>query len=166
MLSQSWCWGCQNHIFKGPHVRLVFDRQTTDFLLKNGPQNGPQNHWIWVSIFITFFATHLDPYFNDFVSQMVPKMVPKIWSFLRPPTLLKCRKEQQNLAFPCPGEGPFLRSLFETPPEHPFYRFSSIFGVHLGTLWSHFFDTFFDLIFRPPFEPNKKSDHSSPGWFF
>ena len=31
-------------IFRGPHVRLVFDRQTTDFLLKNGPQNGPQNH--------------------------------------------------------------------------------------------------------------------------
>ena len=29
-------------IFRGPHVRLVFDRQTTDFLLKNGPQNGPK----------------------------------------------------------------------------------------------------------------------------
>ena len=84
--------------FPGPNmqhtliVKLVFDRQTTDFLLKNGPQNGPQNHWIWVSIFITFFATHLDPYFKDFVSQMVPKMVPKIVSFLRPSTLLKCSK--------------------------------------------------------------------------
>ena len=51
-----------------------------------------------------------------------------------------------------------MRSLFETPPEHPFYRFWSTFGVHLGTLWNHFFNTFFDLIFRPPFEPQKKSD--------
>ena len=75
--------------FRGPYVKLVFDRQTTDFLLRNGPQHGPQKHWIWVSIFITFFATHLDPYFNDFVSQMVPKMVPKKLYFLRPPTLLK-----------------------------------------------------------------------------
>ena len=49
-----------------------------------------------------------------------------------------------------------MRSLFETPPEHPFYRFWSTFGVHLGTLWNHFFNTFFDLIFRPPFEPKNK----------
>ena len=26
------------------NTHLFFDRQTTDFLLKNGPQNGPQNH--------------------------------------------------------------------------------------------------------------------------
>ena len=38
-----------------------------------------------------------------------------------------------------------MRSLFETPPEHPFYRFWSTFGVHLGTLWNNFFSTFFDL---------------------
>ena len=44
-----------------------------------------------------------------------------------------------------------MRSLFETPPEHPFYRFWSTFGVHLGTLWNYFFDTIFDLVFRPPF---------------
>ena len=36
--------GVKITIFRGPHVRLVFDRQTSDFLLKNGPQNGPQNH--------------------------------------------------------------------------------------------------------------------------
>ena len=84
--------------FPGPNMQhtliqnTVFDRQTTDFLLKNGPQNGPPNHWIWVSIFITFFATHLDPYFNDFVSQMVPKMVPKKWPFLKHLTLLKYKK--------------------------------------------------------------------------
>ena len=64
-------------IFKGPHVRLVSDRQTTNFLLKNGPQNRPQNHWIWVSIFTTFLGSHLDTYFNDFVSQMLPKQYPK-----------------------------------------------------------------------------------------
>ena len=62
----------------------------------------------------------------------------------------------QNLTFPDPGEGPFLRSLFETPPEHAFYRFWSTFGIHLGTLWNHFFNTFFDLVFRRPFEPQKK----------
>ena len=28
--------------FRGPHLRLTFDRQTTDFLLKYGPQNGPE----------------------------------------------------------------------------------------------------------------------------
>ena len=44
-----------------------------------------------------------------------------------------------------------MRSLFETPPEHAFYRFWSTFGVHLGTLWNHFFDAFFDLIFEPTF---------------
>ena len=32
----------------------------------------------------------------------------------------------------------------------------STFGVHLGTLWNHFFNTIFDIIFRPPFEPKNK----------
>ena len=73
--------------FPGPNMQhthnthLLFDRQTTDFLLKNGPQNGPQNHWIWVSIFTTFLTTHLDPYFNDFVSQTLPKWYPKSYLF-------------------------------------------------------------------------------------
>ena len=31
--------GAKITIFRGPHVRLIFDRQTTDFLLKNAPQN-------------------------------------------------------------------------------------------------------------------------------
>ena len=56
-----------------------------------------------------------------------------------------------------------MRSLFETPPEHPFCRFWSTFGVHLGTLWNHFFNTFFDLIFRPPFEPKNKSAWPNSG---
>ena len=38
-----------------------------------------------------------------------------------------------------------MRSPFETPPERPFYRFLLTFGFHLGTLWNHFFDMFFDL---------------------
>ena len=83
-------------------------------------------------------------------------MVPKKLSFLRPLTLIKCNKWQPDLTFPGPGEDTFFRSLFGTPPERPFCRFWSTFGVHLGTLWNHFFDTNFDLIFRPPFEPQKK----------
>ena len=50
-----------------------------------------------------------------------------------------------------------MRSLFETPPEHAFYRFWSTFGVHLGTLWKHFFNMFFDLIFEPTFRLSWKS---------
>ena len=34
--------GAKITIFRGPYVKLIFDRQTTDFLLKNGPQNGPK----------------------------------------------------------------------------------------------------------------------------
>ena len=46
MTSNLMLFGCPEGakitIFRGPHVRLIFDRQTTDFLLKNGPQNGPK----------------------------------------------------------------------------------------------------------------------------
>ena len=34
--------GAKINIFRGPHVRLIFDRQMTNVLLKNGPPNGPQ----------------------------------------------------------------------------------------------------------------------------
>ena len=73
-------------IFKDPHVRLIFDRQTTDFLLKNWLQNAHQNHWIWVSIFIicllliwTSISTILSP-------KCSPKWYPKLCLFwnLRP----------------------------------------------------------------------------------
>ena len=103
-----------------------------------------------------FFDAALEPCFHYVVSKIGSKMVPKKLPFLRPLTLLKCSKYQPYLTFPGPGEGTFFRSLFGTPPEHPFCRFWSTFGVHLGTLWNHFFNTFFDLIFRPPFEPQKK----------
>ena len=65
--------GAKITIFRGPYVKLVLDRQTTDFLHKNGHQNGPQNHWIWVSIFITIVATHLDP----ISTILCPKWSPK-----------------------------------------------------------------------------------------
>ena len=37
------CLGCAKKIitFRGPYVKLIFDRQTTDLLLKHGPQNEP-----------------------------------------------------------------------------------------------------------------------------
>ena len=38
----------------------------------------------------------------------------------------------------------------EVAPVH-LVIFWSTFGVHLGTLWNHFFDAFFDLIFEPTF---------------
>ena len=48
MTSNLMLFGCPKgvkiNIFRGPHVRLVFDRQTTDFLLENRPQIGPKHH--------------------------------------------------------------------------------------------------------------------------
>ena len=52
--------------------------------------------------------------------------------------------------------GSIFEVSFWDPSRTRFYRFLATFGVHLGTLWNHFFNTFFDLIFRPPFEPKNK----------
>ena len=52
--------------------------------------------------------------------------------------------------------GSIFEVSFWDPSRTRFYRFLTTFGVHLGTLWNHFFNTFFDLIFRPPFEPKNK----------
>ena len=45
--SNSMLLGCPEvskiTIFRGPHVRLIFDRQTTDCLLKNDPQTDPKS---------------------------------------------------------------------------------------------------------------------------
>ena len=46
----------------------------------------------WVSIFNTFFDAVLEPCFQQCCLPNAPKMVPNNWSFLRPPTLLKCTK--------------------------------------------------------------------------
>ena len=109
------------------------------------------------SIFSLLFLLPIWTLFQRFCLPHGPKMVPKKLSFLRPLTLLKCSKQQPDLTFPGPGEGTFLSSLFETPPEHAFYRFWSTCGVHLGTLWNHFFDTFLTTFSDPPFELSWKS---------
>ena len=56
-----------------------------------------------------------------------------------------------------------MRSLFETPPERPFCRFWSTFGVHLGTLGHHFFETFFDLENHSKKDMNMNPPASRPG---
>ena len=77
--------GAKNTIFRGPHVRLIFDRQTTDFLLKNYPQNG-----LKIDLFLEpFLRCHLGPLLGHFGSQNGTKKGPKNDAFLRGPTLLK-----------------------------------------------------------------------------
>ena len=109
-----------------------------------------QNLLIWVSIFSTCFYAAPGPCFHDFLSKIDSKMVSQKLYFLRPPTLLKYCKYKPDLTFPDPGKDPFSRSLLGTHPEHAYCQFLSTFGVHWGTLWSHFCNTFFDLVFRPP----------------
>ena len=92
-----------------------------------------------------FFHTALDLCVHDFASKIDSNMVPKKVPFLRPPkkvpflrplTLLKCSKYLPDLTFPGPGEGPFSRSLFETPPEHAFYHFFTTLGSFWGPFWN------------------------------
>ena len=110
--------------FRGPRVRLIFGRQTTDFSLKHGPPNGVHNHQMWVSIFRYFFDAALDPCFHDFLFNIDSKMVPTKLSFLRPLTLLKCTAvvNSSNISLFLALES-VLRSLFGTPPEQYFCQF-------------------------------------------
>ena len=81
------CWcpeGVKMSMFRDENVRLIFDRQTTNFLLKHCPLNEPGNRITWVSIFSTFFDAALNPCFHDFVSTMDSNMVSKKQSVLRP----------------------------------------------------------------------------------
>ena len=70
--------GAKIIISRGLHVRLIFDRQTTDFLLKNVPKIDPKITKFGGICSLLFFAPYLKPYFIDFVSQMVPKWSPKM----------------------------------------------------------------------------------------
>ena len=71
--------------------------------------------------------------------------------------MLKCSKQQPDLAFPSPGEGPLLRSLFESPREHVFYRFRITFDLLFWYPLDSLSDIVFELKFEPSFEVFWKS---------
>ena len=138
--------------FPGPNMQhTLMLRPANDrlFTQKWSPKWTPKSLNLGV-YFHYFFGYSSGPLFQRFCLPNAPKMVPKKLSFLRPPTLLKCRKKQPDLTFPAPGEGPFLRSLFDTPPEHAFIDFLQLWG----SIWRHFGDTFstlFSTSFSDPF---------------
>ena len=60
-------------------IKLVFDRQTTDFLLKNGPPPppiDPKSRKMGV-YFQHLFDAALEPCFHDFISKIDSKLAPK-----------------------------------------------------------------------------------------
>ena len=68
--------GAKITIFRGPHVRLLFDRQTTDFLLKNCPENAPN---------ITKFGCLFSLLFLLLIWTPISTILSPIWSQNGPP---------------------------------------------------------------------------------
>ena len=107
------------------------------FTQKRSPKWTPKSLNLGVCFHYSFNYSS-GPIFQRFCLPNGPKMVPEKQSVLRPLTLLKCSKYQQNLTFPDPGEGPFFRSTFGTPPEHAYVDFWQL----LGSIWGPFRNTF------------------------
>ena len=58
--------GAKMTTFRGPYVKLIFDQQTTNFLLKHGPQNGPSIFIVclmllWTSVFMILLQKNDSP---------------------------------------------------------------------------------------------------------
>ena len=76
--------GAKITIFRGPHVRLIFDQQARLFTRKWPPKFRKMGVY-----FNTFFDAALEPCLHDVVSKIDSKMVPNNLPFLRPLTLLQ-----------------------------------------------------------------------------
>ena len=119
-----------------------------------------QNLVKWVSIFSTLFDAVMEHCFQGFCLPNGPKMVPKNVSFLKPPTLLKCKINNGKISLFLILERVHFWGLFLRPLQNTLLSILVNFWGPVG----HPLEALFRYFFRPHFQtPIKHSPQTCLG---